>query len=227
VELTQKDDLPFAFVVKRGVNSFKLDGEASQKVDALDYHAVVRLTGRFHSVGEVKYWATSDGRWVRHRDVLVVQQRSTFPDFAQGTQRWIDVSVVTGIFTLYEGKRALFVTLCSVNRDAHQAEGDKWLGSFELTSKELTLVSRDANSFAENFELYDAPWGLTTSSGLQLYGAYWHDRFGVAHGAGALELSPADAARVYQWATPQIPEGWHGLSAPLADNDKTRIVIRK
>jgi hypothetical protein len=227
VELTQKDDLPFAFVVKRGVNSFKLDGEASQKVDALDYHAVVHLTGRFHSVGEVKYWATSDGRWVRHRDVLVVQQRSTFPDFAQGTQRWIDVSVVTGIFTLYEGKRALFVTLCSVNRDAHQAEGDKWLGSFELTSKELTLVSRDANSFAENFELYDAPWGLTTSSGLQLYGAYWHDRFGVAHGAGALELSPADAARVYQWATPQIPEGWHGLSAPLADNDKTRIVIRK
>jgi hypothetical protein len=27
--------------------------------------------------------------------------------------------------------------------------------------------------------------------------------------------------------TPQIPEGWHGLSAPLADSDKTKIVIRK
>jgi len=32
---------------------------------------------------------------------------------------------------------------------------------------------------------------------------------------------------VYQWVTPQIPAGWHGLVAPLASTDKTRIVIRK
>jgi hypothetical protein len=88
----------------------------------------------------VKYWATTNGHWLRHRDVLVVQQRSTFPEFAQGTQRWVDVSVVTGTFTLYEGRRPLFVTLCSVNRDAHQAEGDKWLGVFEVTGKEVTLA---------------------------------------------------------------------------------------
>jgi len=227
VELTKKEDLPFAFVVKRGVHAFKLDGEASQKARALDYHEVVRLTGRFHSVGEVKYWATSDGAWVRHRDVLVVQQRNTFPDFAQGTQRWIDVSVVTSTFTLYEGKRPLFVTLCSVNRDAHQGESDKWLGAFEVTGKEVTLATRAANSFAENFELFDAPWGLTVSSGLQLYGAYWHDRFGVDHGAGSIELSPADAERVYHWVTPRTPDGWHGIEAPLAADEKTRIVIRK
>ncbi|HYQ41888.1 MAG TPA: hypothetical protein VER11_07965 [Polyangiaceae bacterium] len=227
VELSKKDDLPFAFVVKRGVHAFNLEGDTSRKVDALDYHEVVRLTGRFHSVGDVKYWATSDGHWVRHRDVLVVQQRNAFPDFAQGNQRWIDVSVVTGTFTLYEGRRPLFVTLCSVNRDAHQAEGDKWLGSFDITGKEVTLAARDANSFAESFELFDAPWGITTSSGMQLYGAFWHDRFGVDHGAGSIELSPADAARVYQWVTPQIPEGWHGLTTPLANTDKTKIVIRK
>ena len=227
VELTKKDDLPFAFVVKRGVHAFNLEGDTTRKVDPLDYHEVVHLTGRYHSVGEVKYWATSDGHWLRHRDVLVVQQRNTFPDFAQGNQRWIDVSVVTGTFTLYEGRRPLFVTLCSVNRDAHQAEGDKWFGTFEITGKEVTLAAREANSFAESFELFDAPWGITLSSGLQLYGAYWHDRFGVDHGAGAIELSPTDAERVYQWVTPQLPEGWHGLSAPLADNEKTKIVIRK
>ena len=227
VELTKKEDLPFAFVVKRGVHAFNLEGDTSRKAGELDYHEVVHLTGRYHSVGEVKYWATSDGHWVRHRDVLVVQQRNTFPDFAQGSQRWIDVSVVTGTFTLYEGRRPLFVTLCSVSRDAHQAEGDKWLGSFEVTGKEVTIATRDESSFAENFELFDAPWGITLSSGLQLYGAYWHDRFGADHGAGAIELSPADAERVYQWVTPQIPEGWHGLSAPLADAEKTKIVIRK
>src|SRR5450432_3997866 len=61
VEIAKKDDLPLAFVVKRGVHSFKLDGEDSEKADALSYHDVIHLSGRFHSLGDVKYWATSDG----------------------------------------------------------------------------------------------------------------------------------------------------------------------
>jgi hypothetical protein len=227
VELTKKEDLPLAFVVKRGVHSFKLDGEDSEKAEALNVHDVLHLSGRFHSIGDVKYWATSDGHWVRHRDVLVVQQRNNFPDFAQGTQRWLDLSVVTGTLTMYEGKRPLFVTLASVNRDAHQSDADKWLGTFEISGKEITLAAHDPSAFGESFEVFDAPWGLTLSSGMLLYGAYWHDRFGVDHGAGGIELSPADAERVYQWVTPQIPEGWHGLVAPLDGNEKTRIVIRK
>jgi hypothetical protein len=231
VELTKREDLPLAFVVKRGVHSFKLDGEDAQKADALSYHDVLHLSGRFHSVGDVKYWAVGSdhgpGEWVRHRDVVVVQERSNFPDFAQGTQRWMDLSVVTGTLTLYEGKRPIFVTLASVNRDAHTSDPEKWLGTFEVTGKEVTLATRDPNSFAENFEVFDAPWGLTLSSGTVLYGAYWHDRFGVDHGPGAIELSPADAERVYQWVTPQIPDGWHGLVAPLEGTDQTRIVIRK
>jgi len=227
VEVATADDLPIAFVVKRGVHTWKLDGSDARKVDALSFHDVVRLTGRFHSVGQVKYWGTKDGDWVRHRDVLVAQPRNTFPDFAQGNQRWVDVSVITGMLTLYEGKRATFVTLVSLNRDAHQAEGDKWLGAFEVASKEVTLTTRDENSFGEPFELFDAPWGITLSSGTSLYGAYWHDRFGVDHGAGAIELSPADAERVYHWVTPELPDGWHGLSASLGDGDKARIVLRK
>jgi hypothetical protein len=227
LELSKKDDLPVAFVVKRGIHSFKLDGDDSRKAGEVAYHEVVHLSGRYHNVGPVKYWATSDGEWLRHRDVLVVQARNTFPDFAQGAEHWIDLSVVTGVLTLYEGKKPLFVTLASVNRDAHAGEADKWLGTFDVTGKEVTLAMRDANSFAESFEVFDAPWGITLSSGTQLYGAYWHDRFGVDHGPGAIELSPADAERIYQWVTPQIPDGWHGLAAPLAEASKTRIVIRK
>ncbi len=123
------------------------------------------------------------------------------------------------------------MTLVSVNRDAHATLGEteKWLGTFDVTGKEVTLATRDANSFAEAFEVFDAPWGITLSSGLQMYGAYWHDRFGVDHGPGAIELSPADAERVYQWVTPELPDGWHGLSTSLeaGDASKTRVVIRK
>ena len=75
--------------------------------------------------------------------------------------------------------------------------------------------------------MFDAPWGLTLSSGALLYGAYWHDRFGVDHGAGDVELSPADAEHIYQWATPELPDGWHGLLTPVAEGEKTRVVLRK
>ena len=235
VELSRREDLPLAFVVKRGVHSFKLDGEQSEKADSLSYHEILHLSGRYHSVGDVKYFAVDRERereperalWLRHRDVVLAQERNAFPDFAQGTQHWMDLSVVTGIFTLYEGKKAVFVTLASINRDAHASPTDKWLGTFEVTGKEVTLATRDPNSFHENFEIFDAPWGLTLSSGMLLYGAYWHDRFGVDHGPGAIELSPADAERVYHWAEPQLPDGWHGLVAPPDAADKTRIVIRK
>jgi hypothetical protein len=226
VELGKREDLPLAFVVKRGVHSFTLEADEARRADSLAYHAALHLTGRFHSLGEVKYWATREGHWLRHRDVVVVQERSTFPDFAQGSQRWLDLSVVTGVLTLYEGKRAIFVTLSSVNRDAHP-DADNWLGTFDVTGKEVTLATRDPDSFAENFEIFDAPWGITLSSGMLLYGAYWHDHFGVDHGPGAIELSPADAERVYHWVTPQIPENWHGLVTPLGGSDRTKIVIRK
>jgi len=229
VELSKKDDLPLAFVVKRGVRAFKLDGDSSRRGEPLAYHQVLRLSGRFHSIGDVKFWAVSgdaDGEWVRHRDVVVVQERNTFPDFAQGNVHWLDLSVVTGVLTLYEGKKPVFVTLASVNRDAHAGD-EKFLGTFEVTGKEVTLATRDANAYGENFEIFDAPWGITLSSGSLIYGAYWHDRFGVDHGPGTIELSPGDAERVYHWVTPELPEGWHGLVAPIGEDQKTRVVIRK
>jgi hypothetical protein len=211
-------------VVKRGIHAFRLSGDDAQKATSLAYHQVVHLNGHFHSVGEVKYWATADGEWLRHRDVVVVQPRSSFPDFAQGTQKWLDVSVVTGTLLAYEGRKPVFATLVSVNRDAHSGD-DKWLGTFELSAKEITLVARDPKSFAENFEIFDAPWALTLSNGMLMYGAYWHDRFGVDHGPGAIELAPSDAARLQQWVGTAIPDGWHGLLDTAGD--KTFVVVRK
>ena len=40
-----------------------------------------------------------------------------------------------------------------------------------------------------------------------------------------LHVSPADAARIFAWATPELPEGWHSVSG--VPEDKTIVVIRK
>jgi len=242
LELDDKVSLPVAFVVKRGVRSWKLDGEEARVGDDLDVHRKMDLTGRFRSAHGEKFWALEKDRWVRNKDVTVVQARSTFPDFAKEGQKWLDVSVVMNTLVAYEGKRPFFVTLLSVARTVPGAatptpeSGDApviaapsaaWgLGTFEVRQKHVTLVGAEPFAARENHEILDLPWAFELSSGRLGYGAYWHDRFGVEHGPGALELSPADAVRIWQWITPSVPEGWHG-KVSAADEGKTLVVLRK
>jgi hypothetical protein len=245
VELGKSADLPIAFVVKRGVRSFHLNGADAEKGDLIEYHTELPLSGRFRSLGSVKYWAF-DGRalrasnagdelWVRHQDVTVVQKRTTFPDFVKEDVRWLDLSVSTGTLVSYSGRRALFVTLLSVARELPENANDTQpasdgprpipLGTFEVKQKDLTFVGKELASFGEAFEVQDAPWALELSSGQLIHGAYWHDRFGIEHGAGSFALSPADAARIFRFVGPELPSGWHAVAVPPTQG--TPVVIRK
>jgi hypothetical protein len=240
VELNAKQSLPLAFVVKRGVRDFKLDGENAEQGRDLAVHSHVDLTGKFRTAHGDKFWATEGGRWVRHKDVTTVLPRNVFPDFAVDGQKWLDVSVVTGTLVAYEGRKAFFATLLSVGRDPGalgSTDGTLTdapasptaafgLGTFEVRAKHVTLVGADPTSARESFQLYDLPWVFELSSGRLGYGAYWHERFGVEHGPGALQLAPSDAARLFQWITPSIPDGWHAAST-LRGEPKTLVVIRK
>lgn len=244
IELGQDVELPVAFVVKRGVRTFRLNGNEAEKGDLLEYHRKLRLNGRFRSLGSVKYWACQaeagqhndgdQGWWVRHQDVTVVQKRSTFPEFAKDTMRWLDLSTTTGTLVAYEGKRPMFATLLSVARELPESSGDQTtgagprpvpLGTFSVQRKALTLLARDSELFGEAFEVQDAPWTLELSSGQLIHGAYWHDRFGIEHGSGSIALSPADAARVFQFVGPELPSGWHTLTIP--ENYKVPVIVRK
>ena len=48
---------------------------------------------------------------------------------------------------------------------------------------------------------------------------------GIEHGLGQIQLSPADAQRVWQWVEPSVPAGWPGMSQP--GEKKTFVVVRK
>jgi hypothetical protein len=207
-------------------------------------HEQLALTGKFRTVHREKFWATENDRWVRHRDVTVVQPRNTFPEFVKDGQKWLDVSVVTGTVVAYEGKKPFFVTLVSVARNpatppVAEASDDALpsdapasapapfgLGTFEVTAKHVTLVGADPFAPGESYQLYDVPWAIELSSGRLAYAAYWHDRFGVEHGPGSIELAPSDAVRLFHWVTPSVPDGWHATSTPGSE-PKTLVVVRK
>jgi hypothetical protein len=226
---------PVAFVLKRGVSAFKTDGDQFSKKEGLDFHETLPLTGRFRTVSGTKLWATSDNeRWIRDQDVTIVHRRTRFPDFVHDGVRWLDVGVTLGTLTAYEGKKAIFATLVSAGRDRAVPDtalvGDAppavtKLGTFEVVAKDVTLLSAAPERAGERFSVFDLPWVLELSSGQMLLGAYWHDRFGIEHGGGDLTVSPEDAHRLFQWATPGLPAAWHAANSE--GNDKTMVVIHK
>jgi hypothetical protein len=230
VPLADATELPVAFVVKRGVRAWTLKGDLPVKGALLAYHERVDLTGKSRDLSGVEFWATRDGRWVRLDDVTLIRKRHDFPALARTGQKWLDVSVITGSLVAYEGTKPVFATLVSVGRDRLGGPGQTGAlsqrGEFEVTAKHLTAVGHPAGSFVEGISTHDVPWVLELSSGQLLLGAYWHDRFGIERSLGNVELSPRDAARLFEFAEPALPQGWHSVYSGGA-SEKTLVVIRK
>ncbi len=221
--------LPMGFIVKRGVREWHIEKGEAYKRKKFTYHQTLPLTGRFRTVRGQKFWAFDEDRWARHQDITIARRRNTYPDFATGEQKWIDVSIVTGVMVLYEGKRPVFATLVSVGTDRlgdPKESASTARGTFEVSAKHTTAAGTDPKSFANGVSIYDTPWALELSSGQLIHGSFWHDRFGIEHGPGNIQLSPSDAAKVWQWADPGLPESWHGAMRPT-DGSKTLVVVRK
>lgn len=226
VELSSSRRLPVAFVVKRGVHSWTFRDDAPEKGAELSYHDELDLDGKRRTASGVTFLATRDGRWVRDRDVTVIAERAELPAFATGEQKWLDVSVTAGTLVAYAGARPWLATLVSVGEDRLGAKGSARAtarGELDVVAKHVTF-DRDPTTHVDGVSIADVPWVLELSSGQLVLGAYFHDRFGIERGGGDLELSPADASRIFRWATPELPRGWHGVRAPATPGAARTIV---
>ena len=48
-----------------------------------------------------------------------------------------------------------------------------------------------------------------------LHGAFWHDGFGQRRSHGCVNLAPADAQFIFDFAPPELPTGWRSVN-PIA-----------
>ncbi len=228
VSLESKKGLPLGFIVKRGIRFWEVEKGEAEKIGKAAYHSILPLTGRFRTVGPLKYWATADNKYVRHRDVTVIRRRNTYPDFAVGDQKWIDVSIITGSAVLYEGRKPILATLVSVGRDRvgdPKTDAVTIQGTFDVVGKHITAAKLDPKSVADHIDTYDLPWSIELSSGQLIHGATWHNRFGIEHGKGNVQMAPTDASRVWAWVEPEVPANWHGVTR--TGDRKTIVIVRK
>ena len=64
-----------------------------------------------------------------------------------------------------------------------------------------------------DYELQDVPYVQYFQGGYALHAAFWHEKFGTPVSHGCVNLSPKDAAWVFEWTLPEVPTQWHGAEA--------------
>ena len=220
--------LPVAFAHKAETPTYALrKNQAIVGDDTYERRAPIGLTGRFRTVDGDRYEETRDGPWVRAKDVTVVVKRSKFPDFVKDGQKWIDIGLGTQTLIAYEGRKPVLATLISSGRDqlGDPATGAAATprGTFTLRSKHL-VKDADAREVGGAHELNDAPWVLDVADGFAITGNYWSDPLGEPHGFHDVAVGPIDARRLFQWAAPELPEGWSAVQASADEPSGTTIV---
>ncbi len=227
VDMTKGWELPLAFVHREGAFKYDLTRLALDKAGKLPWHTAVQLTGRSKKIGDSRLVEAKDGTWVKDGDVAIVVKPSDLPSFAQGTTKWIDVSILSQTLVLYEGRKPVYATAVATGRDGlgdPKKTFSTIRGTFKIREKHVT-TTMDAHEVDNKFELRDVPWVQYFEAGYAIHAAPWHDDYGRPRSHGCINLSPIDARRVFLWTDPPLPGDWHGVNASPSTSEGTIVHI--
>ncbi len=159
---------------------------------------------------------TTDGARVTTRHLVVFKPRKSFPAWAREGEKWVDVSIREQTLVAYEGTRAVYVARVSTGaggEDDPETTTATIQGYFRIQSKHVTTTMLGNRADTAEYELLDVPYVQYFHGGYALHAAYWHDRFGQPRSHGCINLPPKDAAWLFEWTEPKVPEEWHGIEA--------------
>ena len=199
---------PLGFVYRRGATSLNRDpvSGALSPGSPLDYHAPLLLQDDVLDRRGNRHRITRQGMVVRENALRLVELIAR-PRAIPQEDRWIHVDLSNQTLVAYEGDRAAFATLVSTGREGFGTP----VGTYRIQSKHVSTTMDDTDSANEAYSIEDVPWTMYFEGSFALHAAFWHDNFGRPRSHGCVNLAPADARWLFQWSTPTLPPGWHGV----------------
>ncbi len=212
VEIAPNEGLPVAFSKERyGQRYLRREDGNFGAGPALADREGVKLTGQSKPGG---FLETRDGTWVADASMRRLEPRDSFPSFATGDRKWIDISIKQQSLVAYSGRTPAYATLISSGR-AGLGDPDKTestpRGTFMIYQKEVASTMDGDEDKGDSYNLRDVPFVQYFHKGYALHGAYWHDDFGKVRSHGCVNLAPKDAAWLFEWTDPSVPKEWHGV----------------
>jgi hypothetical protein len=199
-------------VMHHGAKLFRLDAAGvPHEAGSTRHRQGFELTGK-NKGGERGLLETTEGLWIAAESLAVPELRQDPRGFAAAGRKWIDVSIKQQLLVAYEGLRPVFTTLVSSGRGG-MADPEETTatvrGTFLIHAKHVS-GTMDGDEGSDSFDLRDVPFIQYFHKGYALHGAYWHDEFGRPRSHGCINLSPRDAAWLFEWTEPRVPPEWHG-----------------
>lgn len=136
-------------------------------------------------------------QWLEQGNVGLVKPAAR-PDGVGPDDKWIEINLYEQTLAAYEGDRMVYATLVSSGLPWWQTQ--QGLFRIWLKVKQAKMSGRDG--YPDYYFLEDVPWTMYFYKSFALHGAYWHDKFGLKHSHGCVNLPPHDARWLFDWATP-------------------------
>jgi hypothetical protein len=187
---------PFGWILTT-VNSYANPGYDQPMTSQVYYRYQIIQIYDVVKVGDFEWYMIGAGEWIEQRQVALVRPDSERPEGVQG-DRWISINLYEQTIAAYDKGELVFASLVSTGLqgwwtrpgvfqvyDVFEADGMQ--GAFEA----------DRSDF---YYLEDVPWVLYYDEDRALHGAYWHNNFGYQQSHGCVNLSPADAQWLFNWA---------------------------
>jgi hypothetical protein len=213
----EKQPLDFAWVVTAGAPV--LDG-AGRRVGSRPLFAREPLTSCAGTLCR-----TAIG-WMRAED-LRIPRLAPRPPGVGPTERWLDVDLGSQTLVAYQGERPVFATLVSAGIGAPGSPLATPTGVFRIRSKHRT-ASMDNLEHTEvvPYSYEDIPMVQYFTDRVALHAALWHQRFGHPASHGCINLSPADAERLFAFTAPRLAASEREVYARGAGAGGTVVRVR-
>jgi len=189
LQITRPVTFRFGWVLSetQSVNSAGLPVQTYER-----YQVVHEVPARASRAGFV---AIGADEWLPEKSVALVDP--VVPQEAGQVCRFIYVSLAHQTLSVYEGCKLVFATLISSGKNSYTFEG-----RFAILYKDqpYSVITPPAGS-PNDYYIEGVPYFMSyTSTSFGFHGAYWHDSFGSPASHGCINLAPADAHWLYDWA---------------------------
>ncbi len=173
----------------------------SQSVDASGQP--LRAYQRYQVVHEVPAVEEKPGfipigpvEWLPETAVALVNPQVP-ADAGPNTCRFIYANLTTETLSVYNECKLVFATLIASGKNSWT-----FTGRFAILNKWEYQAINSPDWSTSDYYMEGVPYFMSYAGDFGFHGNYWNDDFGSASSHGCINLSPADAKWLYDWAGP-------------------------
>ncbi len=198
LEFSRTPDRPFGWIVAGGTCTSSRPGGPPDysRGRCFTLHSVVQIYGS-ERADELDWYMVGQDQWIEQRLLAIVDPDPTPPPGLED-ERWISVNLYEQTVAVYESGILKFATTVSTGRNGFWTRP----GLFQVWAKlDVDNMTGGLPGEDGNFYFLEAvPWVLYFDQARALHGTYWHSRFGTPTSRGCVNLAPADANWIFDFA---------------------------